>query len=310
MLQSPAVIKMTVIFVQVFILFTFVAAGYLLSKFKLVDPDKSGILSTLLVYVVLPCNVFLTFSRNFTVSYVAANADMLISSVIMIFIVMVLANITGRFLAKERYEQYLYEYSFVIPNYGYMGFSLAEALLGEVGLMNIMTFSLPSCVYIYTMGYAMLTRQKLNFRKLINPVIIANILGIIVGLSGFTMPNVIMDICEKATVCMGPISMLLTGIVVAELPLIRIIKKKSVYILILIRTIIFPIALYAILSRFCSPTLTQTAVLFYAMPFGLNTVVFPKLLNENCETGMSLALVSTLTACITLPIVLGMTIGI
>lgn len=300
---------MTVIFVQVLILFSFVAAGYLLSKFRLVDPDKSGILSTILVYVVLPCNVFLTFSRNFTPSYVAANADMLISSVIMIFAVMVLANITCRFLAKERYEQYLYEYSFVIPNYGYLGFPLAEAVFGEAGLMNLMTFSLPSCLYIYTIGYAMLTRQKLNFRKLINPAIIANILGIAVGLSGLTMPAAVMEICDKAAACIGPISMLLTGIVVAELPLIRIIKKKSVYILILIRTLIFPLALYAILSRFCSPTLTQTAVLFYAMPFGLNTVVFPKLLNENCETGMSLALISTVTACFTLPLVLGLTIG-
>lgn len=295
---------MTVIFIQVFILFAFVAMGYIITKAGMVDPENGSILSTLLVYVFLPCNVFLTFSRNFTVSYVTENREMVLLSLVLLAIVCILARIFGKLLSSDSYESYLYEYSFIIPNYGYMGFSLAVALMGELGLMNIMTFSLPSCLYIYTVGFAKLTRRPLNMKKLLNPVIFATVLGIGAGLSGFAVPAFIIDILEKSTACLGPVSMLLTGIVVAELPIKRVVGNIRVYITIAVRMVIFPLLLYVVLSRFCSESITQTIVLFYAMPCGLNTVVFPKLLNENCETGMGLALVSTVAACITLPVVL------
>ena len=295
---------MTVIFIQVFILFTFVAVGYILAKTGMVNPENGGILSTLLVYVFLPCNVFLTFSRNFTVSYVTENREMVLLSVLLLAVVCILAHLFGKLLSSDSYESYLYEYSFIIPNYGYMGFSLAVALMGELGLMDLMTFSLPSCLYIYTIGFAKLTRRPLNFKKLFNPVIIATSLGIAAGLSGFTIPAFITDIMEKSTACLGPVSMLLTGIVVAELPIKRVVGNIRVYITIAVRMVIFPLILYVVLRPFCAENITQTVVLFYAMPCGLNTVVFPKLLNENCETGMGLALVSTVAACITLPVVL------
>ena len=295
---------MTVIFIQVIILFTFVAVGYIIAKAGMVDPENGGILSTLLVYVFLPCNVFLTFSRNFTVSYVTENRDMVLLSVLLLGIVCILAHIFGKLLSSDSYESYLYEYSFIIPNYGYMGFSLAVALMGELGLMNIMTFSLPSCLYIYTVGFSKLTKRPLNMKKLLNPVIFATVLGIAAGLSSFAVPAFIIDILEKSTACLGPVSMLLTGIVVAELPIKRVVGNIRVYITIAVRMVIFPLILYVVLSRFCSESITQTVVLFYALPCGLNTVVFPKLLNENCETGMGLALVSTVAACLTLPVVL------
>ena len=44
------------------------------------------------------------------------------------------------------------------------------------------------------------------------------------------------------------------------------------------------------------------AVLMYAMPCGLNTIVFPKLVGEDCSTGATLALMSNLLAVITIPL--------
>ena len=40
----------------------------------------------------------------------------------------------------------------------------------------------------------------------------------------------------------------------------------------------------------------------YAMPCGLNTIVFPKLIGENCEIGAGLALVSNVLAIFTIPL--------
>jgi predicted permease len=48
----------------------------------------------------------------------------------------------------------------------------------------------------------------------------------------------------------------------------------------------------------------KSAALVLAMPCGLNTIIFPKLVGEDCEIGASLACVSTILSCISIPLVL------
>ncbi|MBQ4153468.1 MAG: AEC family transporter, partial [Oscillospiraceae bacterium] len=66
---------MLITFEQVGILFLFATVGYLLSKTKLVQPAHSKILSTLLVYIFLPCNIFKTYTANFNLTYLTQKYD-------------------------------------------------------------------------------------------------------------------------------------------------------------------------------------------------------------------------------------------
>ena len=69
--------------------------------------------------------------------------------------------------------------------------------------------------------------------------------------------------------------------------------------------IALPVALGLLLPLFGVPReIMQTAVLYFCLPCGMNTIVFPKLVGENCEIGVSLALISNLLACISVPIIL------
>lgn len=297
---------MVTIFEQVFILFIFVAAGFLLGKCNIVNPGHSKILSSILVYVFLPCNIFRTFATNFTLTYVAGNYTMLITAAILVSALFLASYFGAKLFAKEKYERNLFEYSLLVPNYGYMGYALAEALMGETGLMNIMTFALPFSLYVYTVGFAKLTKRELSVRKLFNSVNIATVLGVTVGLCGITLPNVVSTVVTKASSAMAPVSMLLTGIVLAEQPIKRVIGNKKIYPLAAMRLVLIPLAVGFLLSGFCDSATVQTAVLFLALPCGLNTVVFPKLVDESCEFGAGIALVTTVFVCVTLPVVLSL----
>lgn len=295
---------MLIIFSQVLILLTFVAIGFILGKTNIVKSEHSKILSSLLVYVFLPSNIFKSFSTNFTVGYITSGYKLLLVSAAIILILLIFAHFAAKLFSKDKYERCIFEYSLIVPNYGYVGYALAEALLGETGLINIMTFALPVSLYIYTIGFSMLTKRGLSLKKLCNPIIIATVLGIIFGLCGITVPNVFLSVISKASSCMAPVSMLLTGIVISGFLLKNIINNIKIYILTIARLIIIPLLIGLVLSLFCKTSIIQTAVLFYALPCGLNTVVFPRLVDENCKTGAGLAIVSTILACITLPIIL------
>lgn len=278
--------------------------GYFLCKRSLVSFENSKILSSLLVYVFLPFNTFRTFANNFTVEYISQKYNMILTSLAVVLIIMALSPFLVNRLTKDSYEKHIYKYSLVVPNYAYMGYPLAENLLGSAGLMNIMIFALPVTVYIYTIGFAVLTKRGVELKKILSPTMVAVILGMIVGLLQIPIPGVVATILKNASSCMGPVGMLLTGIVISEFKLKEILGDVNIYIITIIRLIVVPAVVGAILRMFGVDELTQIAVLFLALPCGLNTIIFPKMVEENCKIGAGLALTSSVLACLTIPVLL------
>ena len=293
---------MFVVMEQVFVLFAFSLAGYLLSVCKLANVSHAKLLSTLLVYVFLPCNIFRTFSVNCTVEYISEKYVLILASAVIIALLVVFAKFGARLFSKEAYPQKIYRYALSIPNYGFMGFALTESLLGTAGLLNIMLFSLPISLYNYSGAFCMLTKKKLTLKSLLPPVMIAIALGMIGGLTGNPVPKVIISIMDKSSACMGPVSMLLAGITISEFQFPALLKNKKNYIIVFLRLILIPGILGLLLLPLNNPVLLQSAVLLYAMPCGLNTIVYPKLVDEDCEIGAGMALVSNVLACLTIPL--------
>ena len=293
---------MFVVMEQVFVLFAFSLAGYLLSVCKLANVSHAKLLSTLLVYVFLPCNIFRTFSVNCTVEYISEKYLLILASAVIIALLVVFAKFGARLFSKEAYPQKIYRYALSIPNYGFMGFALTESLLGTAGLLNIMLLSLPISLYNYSGAFCMLTKKKLTLKSLLHPVLIAIALGMIVGLTGIPVPKVIISIMDKSSACMGPVSMLLAGITISEFQFPALLKNKKNYIIVFLRLILIPGILGLLLLPLNNPVLLQSAVLLYAMPCGLNTIVYPKLVDEDCEIGAGMALVSNVLACLTIPL--------
>ncbi len=293
---------MSIVFEQVFILIAFVAVGYVLAKTKIVNTQHAKLLSGVLVYVFLPCNLFNTFSNHFSLEYLTGNYPMLLASLAVLAVLMIGGFWGAKLFSKHPYEQKIYEYSLMVPNFGYMGYALSEGLLGAAGLMDFMIFALPVSVYTYTLGFARLTKRKMNLKGLLNPVMIATALGILAGLFQIRLPSLVMDVVDKGRSCMGPVSMLLAGIVMEEFDLKDIVSNWKIYPVIALRLLILPALIGLAVSSLGNAAVMRTAVLFYALPCGMNTVVFPKLVDENCQIGAGLAMLSTVLSCLTIPL--------
>ncbi len=296
---------MILVLKQVLVLFSFAAIGFYLAVSKKIKTEHTPILSSLLVNVFLPFNVFKTFSANFTMEYVLANYQILIASAATIICLTVIMHFVAKLFDKRRYEQSICEYSLIIPNYGYKGTPKAEAIGGASGLLNAMIYGFPISFYTYTVGFCSLSKIKITFKKLFNPVMVSMVLGAIVGFSGIKIPSLISDIFGKASACMGPVSMLLAGMVVSEFDYIELLSMKRVYIITALRLIIIPVVIGLALMPF-NKIAMQTAIITFAMPCGLNTIIFPRLVGEDCRIGAGLALLSNILACVTIPLVLGL----
>jgi len=294
---------MTVVFEQVFILFVFALVGYILSKTGLADPRHGKLLSTLLVYVCLPANVLGTFAENCTVAYLKEKYPLVICGIVIVAVLVTGAYFGAKLFTKEEYGRRIYRYALAVPNYSYMGYALAGSILGSAGLLNVMLFSLGLVVYNYMGAFPMLTKRKISLKTLLNPMILAVVLGVVVGLLGIKPTTVAITVMDRASGCLGPVSMLLAGITVSEFPLKELLKDWKTYAVTALRLLVIPMALGLLLMPFGNPVLIQCAVLLFAMPCGLNTIVYPKLVGEDCRIGASLACISNVLACVTIPLV-------
>lgn len=295
---------MGIVIEQVLLLTIFLAVGYTLSKTKLADSEHSKLLSVLGFYVFLPANIFITFANNFTVAYLTEKYALVLAGAVFVIVMMLVSIPVSRFLSKDAYSRAIYQYSMVIPSYGYVGYALAGGIFGSGMLLNVMMFSLPLSIYTYTLGYCMLTKTKISLRKLVNPVNIALVAGALVGLFQIPMPNLVTNLMDKASACLGPVSMLLTGMVIAEYKLAEMFTNKAAYLLSALRLLVIPVATGLILVVLGLKELVPAAVMNLCVPCGLNTIVFPKLIGENCKTGAALTCITSILCCATIPLCL------
>lgn len=296
---------MVVVFSQVASLFIFIVIGYLLSLCSIVKREHATVLSRMLVWVFLPANVLKTFAKNCTVEYISQHFSLIIISTAVVLALVIIMHFVAKLFSRDSYDRAIYEYSLIIPNYGYMGYAMAESVLGQIGLMNAMMFAVPMSVYVYSAGYCMLSKKKMEFKSLVNPIMVFMVIGMALGLSGIgsVIPEFVYSLLDRASACMAPVSMLLAGIVVSEFDVKKMLSCVRVYILTALRLFVIPVAIGGVIMLLGFSTAAKVAVLLYCMPCGLNTIVFAKNVGGNCEIGASSALISNVLACISIPVV-------
>jgi len=296
---------MLIVFSQVCILLFFAVVGYVLSKTGLVDSKHAKLLSTLLVYVFLPCLTLKTFALNLNIDYVKSNYTLLMDSTVIFVILAVVMFFGAKLFTKHSYERHIFYYSLLVPNYGYFTYVLAERLYGPEMLLDMMVFALPANIFVYTIGLCILTKTPFGIKNMFKqPAIIAMVVGAVLGLMQIQLPGTVVTILDSGSACMSPIAMLLTGMVISEYDFKTLLTNKKTYLLVALRLLVIPIVLVLVLKPFVSEQIIMAIVLLYAMPCGLNTVVFPRLVNENCKIGASLAFISSILAVVTIPLMI------
>jgi len=297
--------SVTVVLNQALIFFLFMAVGFILCKIKVAHDKFGKVLSQVLLYVILPALRFKTFAQSVSKDTIAGSMKYFICGLILTVVMFLIAMPMGKAFSKNSDTINIYRYALCVPNIGYFGYPMMSAVFGEQALANTMVFTLPLEVFIYTVALYMLDPQKkLSLKKLINPNIVSVILGIAAGLMEIKIPQLLLDACNSASVCMSPLAMIMTGFILGGIPLKRVIAAPKPYIVSGWRLIIIPALLFGILWLIgVDKEVVIVATAMYAMPVGLNAVIFPEAYGGDSKTGAQVCFISTILALITLPIV-------
>ena len=297
-----------VTFSQVFVLFIFIAIGYILKKSGKLPENFSKGISNLLVYIFMPFLTFRSMAGNFKLNIIGEKVSLIITSCILLGVFLILAFIFSRIFAKERLTRDIYVYSFTFPNSGYFGNPLVLAIFGEMMLFDYMIFCIPFLFLTYTFGvYILNPERKINFKSLLNPMLVAMLIGMLVGAADIKLFSAIDTAVEMGANCMAPSAMILTGIVFASNNFKSMVTNVKAYVACFIKMIIIPlIAVFIFIYSAIPEDVAVLMVIMLTLPTGLNSIVFPEAYGGDSRTGAQFCFISTLTCLFIMPLMLSL----
>lgn len=293
---------------KVIMLLLFIATGYLLRKSGKLPENAGKVLSALSATVFCPAYNLRHLWLNFTVAKIGENALVMGYGLLFTLLAIGFALVLARIFGKPGMERRSLAYAFSIPNYGYFGYPVIEGVFGSEFLAQVLVFIVPLSIATNTYGYLLFTPNgKLSWKRVFNPLTIAVLLGMALGLSGLPIPSFVEDVLSGAGGCMSPVAMLLAGFVLGSFPLGKLLSGFRAYWLSFIRLVGIPAVFFAGLwlcgARGMWLLLPLTV---FAMPLGLNLVVYPESQGMDASENARMCCVSYLMAIAVLPLVFGL----
>ena len=294
----------------IIMLFIFMAVGFVANKLGIIDEISSKRLSKLIITICQPCLIIASLakfeysSENLKLGFITLGLGILIHSALA-----VIAFFACRPF-KDIDEQKITEFCMIFGNAGFIGFPILQSLFGDKGLFMGAFFVISFHLVLWTWGIAILARKrndiKLTVRKIfINFGTVPSAIGITLFLLNFEMPKFITSTLGYLGDMCTPVSMLIIGALLARTNLISLFKSFKVYYLSLMKLIISPLIVCAIMKLVGFPadmTLFMTAVC--CLPSATTVSMLSELYNLKSEYSAQLVGMSSLLSLFTIPTIL------
>ena len=290
---------------KVAMLLCFIVAGFLLRASGELPESAAKNLSVLSATIFCPAYNLRNLWNNFTVAKISENALVMSYGLLITLAAIALAWLFASFFEKPGFARRSLAYAFSIPNYGYFGYPVIEGVFGSQVLTQVLVFVVPLSIATNTYGYLLFTPNgKITWKRLLNPLILAVVIGMALGLLGIPMPGFIEDVLVGAGNCMSPVAMLLAGFVLGAFPLKKLLAGWRGYWVSAIRLLAIPaLFLGALLLCGAKGIWLLLPMVVVAMPLGLNLVVYPESMGMDASDNARMCCVSYLMAIVVLPVV-------
>ena len=290
----------------------FLVVGFFVNRLKILPKGTGAGISKLVTRLFLPAMLIHSNMTEFNLADVGSYSQLVLLGCLLWTVVTIPCLFIAKGLSGGNYQErgvYLYGLSF--PNSSAVGTPLTLAILGTAGLFEFNLFLLIFVVMTYSWGVNLfLDTDRKNpvkqfFVHMLNPVFIAMVIGLALGALNAKawVPPMITGFIGDIGSCFIPVSLLMVGYSIADYPLGDVFKRPKSYIFTALRLVIIPLTVLLIVKLMgVSKDVAALVVFAFAGPSGMNVVVFPAAYGQDCKTGASIVLLSSIGALITVPL--------
>lgn len=225
-----------------------VLMGIALVKFKLIKPADSYPLSIITLYLISPSVMIHAFQIDATPEILSG----LWLSVKLALVFNISLIILGKLFARLFKLDILEQAAVIYTNAGNLIIPVVMSVFGAQWLIYTAGYLIVQTFLFWTHLRMMFGgRSQIALKKILTNV---NILSIAIGLLMFIfqikLPPLVDNALASVGSMIGPIAMMIAGMLIASLPLREIIASKRVYLVTFLRLILMPLVLLVMIKLF------------------------------------------------------------
>ena len=226
-------------------LFIIVFAGMLLVRLKVFSAAESRTLSKCSLYLLAPCMILSAFQVDYSPEVTSGLALAAGASVIIQVLLVLISTAIKKPLRLDPVEQT----SVIYSNAGNLIVPLVSAILGDEWVIYTSGFMGVQLFLMWTHGKSILCGDRgVDLRKiLLNPNMISIFLGLILFFTGLRIPGPAGDAIDSLGDMIGPVSMLVTGMLIGGMDLKKLFSYKRLPFIMFMRLIAVPLFVFVIL---------------------------------------------------------------
>ena len=213
------------------------------------------------------------------------------------------------FRYKNEDEKKVAEFAAIFANCGFVGFPIIESFLGAEGLFYAGFYIISFNIFIWSWGVVIFGRGrddiKINAKTmLLNYGTVPSIIGIILFVTRLPIPVFLSNATSTLGALCTPLSMLVTGALIANTNLKEFFLNLKTYYICFIKLIIMPVVV-ALLSFVCRLDVFFISLftVMSALPTASSTVMYAEMYDVSKKSAAVITGMCTLLSMATLPLI-------
>lgn len=224
---------------QIGSLFILIGIGYILVKKNVLAISDAAALSKLTLYVCAPAAIIKSFQIELTSERLYGFMLAIIAAIIIHIGYIVFSEILAKFFSLNDIEKVSITYS----NCGNLIIPLVLSVLGEKMVFYASAYMMVQTILLWTHCKMTISREKeISIQKILGNVnMLAIALGILLCVFHIQLPVLLSSALSGAQAPLGPLSMLVVGMLLTEMSLKEVFSNKRAYLTAFFRLIAYPL---------------------------------------------------------------------
>lgn len=290
-----------------------VVLGFFLGRIKWIDENANKKFINLLLMVFMPAALLSAFPTSYSEESLNMFLSGLAGGIVVIFVLIVASRIIFNkwfYKGEIRFES---QFALIFNNATFLGYPIIAATFGEAGLVPYSGFIIAFNIALFSYG-VFLFERKLTWRlvkdTVLNPNIIAVLLGLVLFLLDWRLPTPIMTSVEFVGGAMTPLSLICIGYMLSHARFSRLIRKWQLFVAAIIQLVVGPVLTFWVLTALHFPQeVIVVCTLIQALPTATSLGLFAKKYGGNDIESSELVAISTVMSVVTLPIMVSVLLG-
>ena len=299
---------------SVLVILLMTAAGYIFGVKKWMTAQQKPFLEKYIMNFAIPCMCIGGFIEHLSPEIFRESGKVVGVSALGLIICLVLSALVAYLLRLPKKRSGVFIGMCAFSNALFVGYPMCRELFGDEAVLYVMLFFVSASVLIFIgcyMAFAWFseTERKINkallIRVFINPAVLSAVAGVLIVLTGITLPRPITALLGYIGGTVSPLALLYCGFIIYECGIKNIRMDRGMAVMPVLRFVISPLIGHALCRVFDLPPLASSVIIVeMAMPVITILVVMAKQWEADVEYAAIGIVLSTLACFVVIPVLM------